>query len=119
MLVWNERRTAGTVFLKEYERMLHTYCPEYKEKRHGRTDIIAQEFFAGKKYQERVFQHWQEFDFAGLKGRLLSSSYCPLQEHPNYAPMLQELERIFRAHAQQDKVRFEYDTRMFFSQLNR
>jgi SAM-dependent methyltransferase len=119
MLVWNERRTLGTAFLEEYDRILHTYCPEYKEKRHGRTEIVAHEFFAGRQFKERVFQHRQEFDFAGLKGRLLSSSYCPLEEHANHAPMLKELERIFRAHAQQNKVWFEYDTRMYFSQLTR
>lgn len=119
MLVWNDRRTAGTAFLEAYDRLLHTYCPEYKEKRHGRVDVIAQEFFAARNFQERVFQHRQEFDFAGFKGRLLSSSYCPLEDHPNYAPMLQELERIFRMYTQQNKVRFEYDTRMFFSQLNK
>ena len=37
----------------------------------------------------------QEFDYAGLEGRLLSSSYAPGPEHPKHRPMLHELRRIF------------------------
>ena len=37
----------------------------------------------------------QEFDYAGLEGRLLSSSYAPGPEHPKHEPMLRELRRIF------------------------
>jgi ubiquinone/menaquinone biosynthesis C-methylase UbiE len=119
VLLWNERRTSGSLLLEEYEQLLHRYCPEYKEKRHGRTQLIAQEFFAGRHSEERVFEYSQQFDLAGLTGRLLSSSYCPLANHPNYVPMLQELGRIFHAHAQGRKIRIDYDTRVFFSQLNR
>lgn len=118
VFVWNERRTAGNKFLEDYEHLLHTYCPEYKEKRHGRTTLIAQEFFSGMRYEERIFSYAQQFDLPGLTGRLLSSSYCPLAGHPNHAPMMQELDRIFRAHARENQVRIEYDTRAFFSQLN-
>lgn len=118
VLLWNERRVTGTPFLDDYERLLHTYCAEYKDKRHGRTAPIAEAFFGGK-VQERVFAHRQKFDSAGLAGRLLSSSYCPLEGEPAHAPLMQELERIFRAHAVHGSVAIEYDTRMFFAQLQR
>lgn len=118
VFVWNERRTAGNKFLEDYEHLLHTYCPEYKEKRHGRTAVIAQEFFSGRQYQERVFEYSQQFDLPGLTGRLLSSSYCPLEDHQNYAPMMQELDSIFRAYAQENQIQIDYDTRVFFAQLN-
>ena len=49
--------------------------------------------------EERVFNLRQQFDYEGTAGRFLSSSYAPLEGHPNYAPMMQELQRIFRAHA--------------------
>ncbi|HEY2364144.1 MAG TPA: class I SAM-dependent methyltransferase [Candidatus Angelobacter sp.] len=117
VLLWNERRTTGNPFLDDYEQLLHRYCVEYKDKRHGQTAPIAQAFFAGVQYQQRVFDYQQEFDFAGLAGRLLSSSYCPLQRDPAHAPMMQELERIFHAHARHNTVRIDYDTRMFFGQL--
>lgn len=118
VLLWNERRITGNPFLDDYERFLHRHCVEYKDKRHGQTAPIAQAFFAGVQYQQRIFEYQQEFDFAGLAGRLLSSSYCPLQGDPAHAPMMQELERIFRAHARRNTVRIDYDTRVFFGQLH-
>ena len=50
VLLWNERRVTGNAFSEDYERLLHTYCVEYKDKRHGQTAPIAQEFFAGAPY---------------------------------------------------------------------
>jgi hypothetical protein len=116
-LIWNERRTASTPFLKDYEQLLLTYATDYKEVRHERTTAIIHEFFAPAPSEERVFSLRQQFDYAGAAGRLLSSSYAPLEGHPGHAPMMQELQRIFLAHATDDKVEFEYDTRVFYGHL--
>jgi SAM-dependent methyltransferase len=117
VLIWNERRTATTPFLRDYEELLLTYGTDYKEVRHERTTAIIHDFFAPVPHQERVFDLRQQFDYEGAAGRLLSSSYVPLEGHPGYAPMMQELERIFRAHAMDDKVGFEYDTRVYYGHL--
>jgi SAM-dependent methyltransferase len=117
VLIWNERRTATTPFLRDYEELLLTYGTDYKEVRHERTTAIIHDFFAPVPHQERVFDLRQQFDYEGAAGRLLSSSYVPLEGHPGYAPMMQELERIFRAHAIDDKVGFEYDTRVYYGHL--
>ncbi len=37
---------------------------------------------------------------------------------PGYAPMLRELRRIFDAHQVNDRVTFEYDTRVYYGQLS-
>jgi len=60
----------------------------------------------------------QDFDYAGLEGRLLSSSYTPGPDHPSHAPMLRELRRIFDAHQAGGHVAFEYNTRLYFGQLS-
>jgi hypothetical protein len=65
-----------------------------------------------------MFDSHQVFDFESLKGRLLSSSYTPEAGHPNHKPMLEELGRIFQAHAIGGKVAFEYDTKIYFGQLS-
>jgi ubiquinone/menaquinone biosynthesis C-methylase UbiE len=117
VLIWNERRTASTPFLREYENLLLTYATDYKDVRHERTTAMIHEFFAPTAYQERVSSLIQRFDYEGLAGRLLSSSYAPLEGHSSHAPMMQELQRIFRAHAKDGKVEFEYDTRVYYSQL--
>jgi SAM-dependent methyltransferase len=118
VLIWNERRTAATPFLRDYEQLLLTYGTDYKEVRHERTTDTIHEFFAPAPYQERVFELRQHFDFEGAAGRLLSSSYAPLAGHPNHPPMMAELERIFHAHAKQGMVDFEYNTRVYYGRLS-
>ena len=118
VLIWNERRTAATPFLRDYEQLLLTYGTDYKEVRHERTTTTIHEFFAPAPHLERVFDLRQQFEFEGTAGRLLSSSYAPLSGHPNHSPMMAELERIFHAHAQKGVVEFEYNTRIFYGELS-
>ena len=113
----SERRTDTTPFLRDYERLLLTYGTDYKEVRHERTTETIHEFFAPAAYQERAFEIGQRFDFEGTAGRLLSSSYAPLAGHPDHAPMMAELQRIFRAHAEQGMIEFEYNTRVYYGKL--
>jgi ubiquinone/menaquinone biosynthesis C-methylase UbiE len=117
VLIWNERRTATTPFLRDYEQLLLTYGTDYKEVRHERTTAMIHEFFAPALCQERVFSLRQQFDYEGTAGRLLSSSYAPLEGHPNHAPMMQELQRIFRLHATNGEVEFQYNTRVYCGHL--
>jgi len=117
VLIWNERRTDSTPFLRDYEQLLLTYGTDYKEVRHERTTAVIHEFFAPAPFRERVFDLRQRFDYEGAAGRLLSSSYAPLAGHPNYDPMMQELQRIFRVHAKDGDVEFEYNTRVFYGKL--
>lgn len=117
VLIWNERRITNTPFLRDYEQLLLTYGTDYKEVRHERTTAVIHEFFAPAPHREQVFELRQRFDYKGLAGRLLSSSYAPLEEHPNHAPMMQELQRIFRAHAKDGEIEFEYNTRVFCGRL--
>ena len=99
MLLWNERVTDATPFLRDYEQLLLTYGTDYADVRHERTTDAVNEFFDPAPYQERAFAMRQEFDYAGLEGRLLSSSYAPGPGHPKHEPMLRALKRIFEAHA--------------------
>ncbi len=117
VLIWNERRTAATPFLRAYEQLLLNYGTDYKEVRHERTTSTIHEFFAPSPFQERSFDLRQHFDYDGAAGRLLSSSYAPLAGHPNHEPMMQELQRIFRAHAEGEVVEFVYTTRLYYGRL--
>ncbi len=74
-------------------------------------------FFGENGFRQKVFANRQVFDYQGLKGRLLSSSYTPEPGHPNFLPMLAALERIFQAHQQSGKVAFEYHTKMYYGHL--
>jgi SAM-dependent methyltransferase len=116
-LIWNERQTESTAFLRDYEQLLLTYGTDYQEVRHERTTAIIHEFFAPAVCVERVFEMRQRFDYEGVAGRLLSSSYAPLEGHSSYAPMMSELQRIFRTHARDGKIEFEYLTQVFYGHL--
>jgi hypothetical protein len=59
----------------------------------------------------------QDFDYAGLEGRLMSSSYAPGPGHPKHTPMLRELRRIFDLHLAAGRVTFEYKTRLYLGRL--
>lgn len=117
VLLWNERLVDSTKFLCDYEQLLLTYGTDYQEVRHERTTDAMNEFFDPALFQERVFPMRQELDYAGVEGRLLSSSYAPGPEHPQHAPMLRKLRRIFDTHQIQSRVAFEYQTRVFFGRL--
>ena len=116
-LIWNERSTDTTPFLRAYEDLLLTYGTDYQQIRHEHTTDNISSFFAPSPFSQSVFGTQQDFDYAELEGRLLSSSYAPLADHPNHAPMLQELRRIFDAHQEHGRVSMEYRTRMYYGQL--
>ncbi len=117
VLLWNERATDSTPFLRDYEQMLQTYGTDYQDVRHERTTMVVNEFFDPSPFQEFTFKMTQEFDYAGVEGRLLSSSYVPRPEHPRHTPMLAELRRLFDAHATAGRTRFDYKTRMYLGRL--
>jgi SAM-dependent methyltransferase len=114
VLLWNERITDSTPFLRDYEQLLLTFGTDYQEVRHERTTAAVNEFFDPAPFQERVFPMRQEFDYAGVEGRLLSSSYAPGPGHPKHPPMLRELRRIYDQHAVRGRVAFDYKTRTYF-----
>jgi len=117
VLLWNERITDSTPFLRDYEQMLQEFGTDYNEVRHERTTDAVNEFYDPAPFQQRVFALRQNVDYAGLQGRLLSSSYAPGPEHPKHAPMLRELRKIFDQHANAGRVAFDYNTRVYFGRL--
>jgi SAM-dependent methyltransferase len=117
VLLWNERLLEATAFLRQYERLLLTYGTDYEAIRHEQATAEIHEFFDPKPFEERVFPMRQEFDYAGLEGRLLSSSYAPGPGHAKHELMLAELRKIFDEHAVHGCVGFEYRTRVYYGHL--
>ena len=111
VLVWNVRQTDSAPFLRDYEALLKTFATDYAQVRHENVDDAAfRSFFTHGRYEKHTLPNAQHFDFDGLRGRLLSSSYAPAEEHASHEPMLAELRRIFDAHQRDGKVSFLYDT---------
>lgn len=117
VLLWNERMVDTTPFLRDYEQLLLTYGTDYEDVRHERTTDAVNEFFDPAPFQQRTFDMRQEFDYEGLEGRLLSSSYAPGPGHSKHEPMLKELRRIYREYAVNGQVSVDYLTRIYFGKL--
>ena len=118
VLLWNERSTDSTPFLRAYEDLLLAYGTDYQQVRHEHTTDNIADFFTPAPFHSRVFDMRQEFNYAELEGRLLSSSYAPMLGHPNYEPMLARLQRLFETYNQNGRVTMEYITRMYYGQLS-
>ena len=118
VLVWNDRRADSTPFLRAYEQLLLNCSTDYQQVNHRNVDAAAlREFFKGDLI-ERSVSNFQQFDFASLTGRLLSSSYVPAAGEPGYDAMLAELKKVFEAHQEEGRVVFEHDTRVFYGRLS-
>lgn len=116
-LIWNERQLDSTQFLSEYEDFLNRFATDYNEVRHEHaTPEIIGEFFQNEFYTA-TFYNAQTFDYEGLKGRLESSSYTPTEENSLYAPMIEELKRLFTEHEKNGKIDILYDTKIYYGQL--
>jgi SAM-dependent methyltransferase len=117
-LIWNDRRTDATPFLIAYEKLLRDFATDYEQVNHRNIDLpVLREFFGGEP-KLKTFPYSQRFDFPGLKGRLLSSSYAPDQGQPKHEEMLQRLREIFEAHQQAGEVAFDYDTLVYHGRLS-
>jgi SAM-dependent methyltransferase len=119
LVVWNERLTDASPFVREYENLLRKFGTDYASvKESYPNEQHMRDFFGAGAYSSHTLPNFQEFDFDGVAGRLRSSSFVPTQDHANFAPMMAELQRIFDAHNRDDRVRLEYTTHIYFGRLN-
>ena len=118
VLVWNDRRTAGTPFLEDYERLLVEFGTDYKEVsvKYAEESMIAA-LYGPSEMRTKSFDNEQVFDFDGLRGRLTSASYTPQPGHPDFDPLMRDLESIFRRHERGGRVVVAYDTKVFYGRL--
>ncbi len=118
-LIWNDRNITNHPLFRAYEQLLRTYATEYEAVGHKHADAdLVGSFFGTGGFKVATFPNEQVFDYDGLQGRLLSSSYAPEQGHPKHAPMLEGLGAIFKRHEVNGKVTFEYDTVVYYGRLS-
>ena len=117
VVMWNDRQT-DSAFAKAYEDLLVKYGTDYTSVRDSYPELqTMQEFFGGGTVSQRDVPNAQVLDWEGLAGRLRSSSYAPLPAQPNYAPMMEALEELFRANQENGQVRMEYSTHVYFGKM--
>jgi len=117
-LMWNTRRLDTSPFLRGYEALLQRFGTDYREVVHTNVDRAKlAAFFGPGGFKAFQLDNWQLFDREGLRGRLRSSSYTPPPGHPNYEPMMAELDRLFDVFNDRGHVRFEYDTELYVGRI--
>jgi SAM-dependent methyltransferase len=116
-LIWNERLNTSA-FSKAYDNLLLDYSTDYAKVDHKNIDDKKIEvFFAPQHVIKKSFNNKQVFDFDGLKGRLLSSSYTPDEDHPKHNAMIEALKNIFNSFNQNNTVQFNYETKLYVGRL--
>ena len=118
VVIWNERLTDTTPFLRGYEALLREYGTDYATvKESYPSEQHMRDFFAANPYNSHGVPNFQEFDFDGAAGRLRSSSFIPTPDAPTYAPMMEALRKLFTQFNKAGQVRLEYTTHIYFGQL--
>jgi SAM-dependent methyltransferase len=118
VIIWNDRSNDATPFLTDYEKLLQEFGTDYAQANHRRVDKpeTIRAFF-GNEPRFKSFHNVQRFDFEGIKGRLLSSSYAPEAGQPRHEEMLAALKRIFETRQKNGEVSFEYNTHVYYGHL--
>ena len=118
VLIWHDRDTQATPFLRAYDDFLQLHGTDYQRVNHktvASADVITR-FFAPNPVEFISQQSQQHFDLDGLRGRLLSSSYVP-KEGPAAEVMLQKLPELFAKFAENGQVVVEYETKIYYGHL--
>lgn len=115
-LIWNECLLDTTPFLRDYEALLREFGTDYAEIRHDNIGPESLKLVFPGGYDIHTFPNSQRFDYEGLEGRLLSSSYTPAPGRPGHEPMLAELRRLFDEHQQNGQVSIDYDARVYLGE---
>ena len=116
-LIWNERKTTSA-FEQEYDELIIKHGNDYVKVDHRNIDTehIAA-FFNPEPVHLETFANKQVFDFEGLKGRLLSSSYMPARDEEGYQPMINDLQALFNKFQQDGVIVINYDTKVYSGKL--
>lgn len=113
VLMWNERLTASD-FERKYDDLITRHAIDYVQIDHRNMDREhIERFFAPNQCRLKTFPNFQDFDFEGLKGRLMSSSYIPKEGAPGYEAMIHELRTLFDRYQSRGMIRITYDTKVY------
>ena len=117
VLIWNERKTSSD-FELEYDQFIIKHGNDYVKVDHRNiNDEQIGAFFAPEPFRLNMFPNKQVFDFEGLTGRLLSSSYMPTRDEAGYEPMMNDLKILFDVYQHDGFITINYDTKVYVGKL--
>jgi ubiquinone/menaquinone biosynthesis C-methylase UbiE len=116
VIAWNDRRMEEAPFTRAYENILERFGLDYKNVKDSYPEVERIRGFLNT-FSQRDLPNDQVLDWDSLRGRLRSSSFTPTEGHPNYAPMMEELRKLFDEYQQNGQVRMDYFTRIYYGQM--
>ena len=117
VLIWNGFQVESSPLNNGYQDIVLRYGTDYKDVAREISGVDVEPFFAPNECKCARFAFKQYFDFDGLKGRLLSSSYAPDANQPSYPQMIEDLQKLFEANRRNGQVEFDYETEVYYGQL--
>ncbi|MEK7487009.1 MAG: class I SAM-dependent methyltransferase [Planctomycetota bacterium] len=118
VLIWNDRNQQQSPLMQAYDQLLYRYGVDYEKVQQRYADKkVLESFFEPSGFRYTSFPYFQTFDYQGFQGRLLSSSYAPL-EGPNYEKMIQGLHSIFEQFQVNQQIRFDYQTQVYYGSIS-
>jgi SAM-dependent methyltransferase len=99
-LVWNDRDSTSSAFLREFEALLVAHCPKYPELQ-GKANATAKfdTVFGPGRWKRNTVPNDQRLDREGLVARVMSASYAPKAGSPEHDAIVAALETLHDRHA--------------------
>ena len=119
VLAWNGYRVETSKMMADYQALVSRYGTDYSDVQREVVGIDVEMFYAPGACKCARFFFRQRFDYESLEGRLLSSSYAPEPDHPNYKPMLRDLRGVFEANQEDGQVNFDYETELYYGRFTK
>ncbi|HMQ69886.1 MAG TPA: class I SAM-dependent methyltransferase [Ignavibacteria bacterium] len=116
VLMWNDKISSND-FMRDYYELIKKFGKDYDKINHTNVDDqVIGKFFSPLEFKKKSIRHVHPLDYAGLEGRLLSSSYIPL-EGDSFEIMIKELKDMFVKYSENDKVEMEYQTNLYYGKM--
>jgi SAM-dependent methyltransferase len=117
-LIWNERKSAGSSFLEEYEQVLTEFASEYAHVSHrNNSDESILSWFGHPDAQVHHFENPTELNLSNFLGRAYSSSYVPAEGTDARSKITKELMSLFERYHTNDYVTMTHETKLFLGHL--
>lgn len=119
VLLWNLRDFNQPGIMQAHEALLQKFGIDYKEVcAEGLSTASIRQFFVPHPVEIVLLPNQQILDWEAFKGRLLSTSYVPKPEDPNFNKMLDAAKIIFDQYQHQGTLTFVYETKVYIGSLS-
>lgn len=120
LIIWNKRADEQSDFMYAYNEYLKNYSTDLNLINLRNVDEpTIQTFLGQEQFQFRQYDHYQAFDWEGLKGRYLSCSYALHEGHDGHEKALAALSNLFEQFAIDGQVKMWYNAVVYYAKMER